>query len=446
MSKISRNDPCPCGSGKKYKKCCLQKSFTPVGKEESIKQKLVQDILKFLRKKYDDRLEDASDYFWDDFDPNKHPQYLQMADINFWEWLIHDYTFDEENEKTLIDLFMENNRRLTLDEHNVLTKMKNAVISLYEVQEVFPDEGLLLKDLVMGGEYDVKEKAATKSLRKWDIFGARLLQLDGQYIMSGAVYPYPIKVKEYILGDINFGFERYQKEHSESTMDEYLKKQSDSFNFYWCDLIQNPRMPKLATTTGEPMLISKAIFETKDKDAAMAALQNVKEFEEDGEGFVWLDKRNKEGSATVLGTISISDEKLTLECASKKRLERGKKLILKSVPDATHKIDSYEDPVQAMKSLKDKPARKPTTEIPMELQQELYAKFMEKHCRKWIRDKIPALDGKTPKQAVQSTVGKEKVRELLKSFENSEEHNKRDGRPFYDLSWMWDELGIDRED
>ena len=23
---IGRNDPCPCGSGKKYKKCCMQKS------------------------------------------------------------------------------------------------------------------------------------------------------------------------------------------------------------------------------------------------------------------------------------------------------------------------------------------------------------------------------------------------------------------------------------
>lgn len=23
MKKIKRNDPCPCGSGKKYKKCCL---------------------------------------------------------------------------------------------------------------------------------------------------------------------------------------------------------------------------------------------------------------------------------------------------------------------------------------------------------------------------------------------------------------------------------------
>jgi tetratricopeptide (TPR) repeat protein len=25
VQKIGRNDPCPCGSGKKYKKCCLQK-------------------------------------------------------------------------------------------------------------------------------------------------------------------------------------------------------------------------------------------------------------------------------------------------------------------------------------------------------------------------------------------------------------------------------------
>lgn len=26
MKKIGRNEPCPCGSGKKYKKCCLKKT------------------------------------------------------------------------------------------------------------------------------------------------------------------------------------------------------------------------------------------------------------------------------------------------------------------------------------------------------------------------------------------------------------------------------------
>jgi hypothetical protein len=25
MDKVGRNDPCPCGSGKKYKKCCEEK-------------------------------------------------------------------------------------------------------------------------------------------------------------------------------------------------------------------------------------------------------------------------------------------------------------------------------------------------------------------------------------------------------------------------------------
>jgi uncharacterized protein YecA (UPF0149 family) len=24
-AKVGRNDPCPCGSGKKYKKCCMSK-------------------------------------------------------------------------------------------------------------------------------------------------------------------------------------------------------------------------------------------------------------------------------------------------------------------------------------------------------------------------------------------------------------------------------------
>jgi len=28
MTKVGRNDPCPCGSGKKFKKCCEEKTST----------------------------------------------------------------------------------------------------------------------------------------------------------------------------------------------------------------------------------------------------------------------------------------------------------------------------------------------------------------------------------------------------------------------------------
>lgn len=35
MSKVGRNDPCPCGSGKKYKKCCMDKEETLKIKEDA---------------------------------------------------------------------------------------------------------------------------------------------------------------------------------------------------------------------------------------------------------------------------------------------------------------------------------------------------------------------------------------------------------------------------
>jgi len=445
-----RNDPCPCGSGKKYKKCCLSKAYIEKGegREDIIRAKVVQDLLKFFNENFADSLADARDIFWSDFVPEKQldDETLPLADMNFWEWVVHDYLIDEEDEKTLIDLYLESGSKISIDEHRVLSMMKNSVISLYEVQEVFPEKGLLLKDLLLGGEYDVREKAATKSARKWDIFAARLLYVDGIYILSGAVYPYHLKQKEWILKDIHAAFEEDRVDFPDDAMDVFLKINSNLFNFYWYDIVKNPPQLNLVTTSGEPMLFSKAIFEIKDKQAVISGLKKIKEFEQDKYGFVWFDKRNKEGSATILGNMEINEDRLVLSCNSKKRLEEGKKLIISNTADAViHKLDTFQDPVEAAKSLKDIPPDDAEDNIPMEVKQQIYSQFMQKHCEKWLNDKIPALDGKTPRQAVKDADGMRRVVELLKSFENIEEHNKMEGRPFYDLSFMWDRLGLKRD-
>jgi hypothetical protein len=449
MSTAGRNDPCPCGSGLKYKKCCLQKTFVQTGKEESIKQRLVQELLGYFRKYHKASLDDAYAFYWDDFDPEEYLSRgtLGLAEINFWEWVVFDFEVDEDSGKTLIDAYIENNKRLTLDELNVLNMMRHAVISLYEVQGVFPEKGLLVKDLLLGGEYDVREKAATKSLRKWDIFAARLLHLDGQYTMSGAVYPYAVRRKEEIISEIKEDFEGFKSEYPDGTLDDYLKKNSDYFVFLWYEPIQNPPpFPKLATTTGEAFLFSKAHFNFKDRSSVIESLKTIREFEkEKGDEFVWLAERDKDGSATMLGRIEVKDKNLLLECNSKERLERGKKLLLDHVSGLTHKIDTFEDPEQAMKSSKNRPSFTPANEIPMEIQQQVYTKTMQKHCENWLNESIPALNGQTPTDAVKTNEGKVKVIELLKSFENMEEHNKRDGRPYYDLGWMWEKLRLERE-
>jgi tetratricopeptide (TPR) repeat protein len=54
--KIGRNDPCPCGSGKKYKKCCLDSKSVPINKTISKSEGPVISRLAMMR--FEQRLQD----------------------------------------------------------------------------------------------------------------------------------------------------------------------------------------------------------------------------------------------------------------------------------------------------------------------------------------------------------------------------------------------------
>jgi hypothetical protein len=387
------------------------------------------------------------EFFWSSVVPEEYlnADFLQMADINFWDWFVYDWEVDEENRKTLIDLYMENARSLGAEERTVLGKMRGAFLSLYEVQEVFPEKGLLLKDLLLGDEYEVREKMATRGLRKWDILAVRLLHLDGAYIMSGSVYPYPLHLKENIVAHIKDCFKDYKKDHPDDSLRYFLKRNGDLFNYHWCKAFRKPLRPTLVTGGGEPVVFCTAVFEIKDEKKAVNRLKTMANVEEGEDGrFLWLDEPESDGSATILGTISPKDNSLKLECKSKERLDRGKALIHNALGDfVSHKIDTFQDPYQAIKDMP-KTSPKPETEIPPDVKQELYIKYMQQHYEKWLNKKLPALNGKTPCEAVKRPSGKKKVAEILKSIENSEEHNKLRGDPHFDISWLWERLGIER--
>ncbi len=66
MAKISRNAPCPCGSGKKYKKCCLLRKETEALEQRKI---LEQNVGKALVEV--DDLDDLSNSVLDLIDAEK---------------------------------------------------------------------------------------------------------------------------------------------------------------------------------------------------------------------------------------------------------------------------------------------------------------------------------------------------------------------------------------
>src|ERR1700687_5408645 len=71
--KVGRNDSCPCGSGKKYKRCCLltkpisQDSLWSRQREAS--DKLTRDIMRFAARKFGQMVDEA----WQDFNMSDLP-------------------------------------------------------------------------------------------------------------------------------------------------------------------------------------------------------------------------------------------------------------------------------------------------------------------------------------------------------------------------------------
>lgn len=90
MSKLGRNDPCPCGSGNKYKKCCLAKNAAAQAERRRLhheRQAQTQRELAELAARYRDAVDHAPVWILDD-DP--------LDDIsNSILDLIRDKDFDE---------------------------------------------------------------------------------------------------------------------------------------------------------------------------------------------------------------------------------------------------------------------------------------------------------------------------------------------------------------
>lgn len=65
--KIGRNEPCPCGSGKKYKKCCMQ---TQEGRDK-VEHGLRDNIFSFsVEPRFKDELKEAMDIFFEGREPD----------------------------------------------------------------------------------------------------------------------------------------------------------------------------------------------------------------------------------------------------------------------------------------------------------------------------------------------------------------------------------------
>ena len=452
MSQVGRNDPCPCGSGHKFKKCCLNKSGAVSQAYLSAERaSALAKLMRFAARSQFKEIHGAAlGLFWGDWLSEEPGHQLEkvmaseQVEIACNSWFAFD--FDCGGGQRMLDIYLESEgRQLKSGEFNYLEGMRGSHLRLYEILEVKPDQGFELRDLWDDRRLYVRERAATRQIVAWDLVIGRIGPGgDGETVFETLPYVFPASAKDELLKGSRKAHRLFTREYPQKGIVDFFKTMAPVFHKLWLERVALPPRPKLLTGDGEPFIFAKAIFDLLDRRTVKQALGRHADVVDHGDGsYAWLEDR--ELFQRSLGTFVVETGRVVLETTSQRRAERGREFLENLAGEAVRfKVISYEDVGQALKSPAN-PARKDGVEVPSEGQAEALGRFYEEHYRTWLDEPVPALGNRTPRHAARLKTIRPKLIALLKDFESHSERQRRSGTIAYDFSWMWDELGISRQ-
>lgn len=132
MSKIGRNEPCPCGSGKKYKQCCLDKEEFRSGAGDPATA-LLAELRELMREREFESLEQAQEFvdsFWQRKNMEMDPRFLGFSPEQMHRMLY--LTFEETGD------IIEFNVGLSAKVFREIPIVHNVILFLSALAELEP--------------------------------------------------------------------------------------------------------------------------------------------------------------------------------------------------------------------------------------------------------------------------------------------------------------------
>jgi hypothetical protein len=204
----------------------------------------------------------------------------------------------------------------------------------------------------------------------------------------------------------------------------------------------NVRLPVLQNTDGEELVLQRLELRVDDAEAALAKLSSLdvmrsqeelaEEVERDAAGrlvrahLLWRKRGNakmRHWDNTILGHLALEGTNLTVEVNSNERARRIRKEVERRLGRGVRFVRGVVTSVEA--AMEEASRRKPDAARAREQAElmsdpalrEALREHLERHYRSWVDERIPALGGKTPRQAVKTADGRAKVEVLLADAE-----------------------------
>ncbi|HSB82322.1 MAG TPA: SEC-C metal-binding domain-containing protein, partial [Candidatus Methylomirabilis sp.] len=486
-TKVGRNDPCPCGSGKKYKKCCLPKSErgpdaqAPLGPDQRLRQRLMAYVETSIPHAEAHRA--TREFFGEQFDPDRKRLALDSRGVEadwpaFLEWLIHDFPLSSGG-SVIARFLKERGHTLPGDERAILEEWQDAAVGLHEVLDLDPGRSLTLRDVFTGETRTVREVRGSLSAARWDLLGARLIRVKGEPFLSGTITLFHPRDREGLVSHVTGRYQDHCRDHPGAAWRDFFRAESLIFRRYAQHLAQEARPPKVHTPEGHPVMLGRLRYEVRDPHRLLTTMAAAPDFEETtgpdepagARHFAWIrigpaeryvkqaalpaeglmlntQRLDADGKAGIpgLASLTIDGNDLAVETMSTERLAWAKARLAELAGDAILlRADVIEDPMEKLRTMPEgRRGREASSEIPPEVQTRLLGQTLHRHFTAWLDQEIPALDGRTPRQAARDVLLRPKLIQLLREIENAQDRERQHGKPWYDAAWMWETLGIRR--
>jgi hypothetical protein len=159
--------------------------------------------------------------------------------VSAFEWLLAEGTLPVKGRELRVsELLLERGGpSFSTPQRQWIEGLATTFLRLYEVVEVVPRKSISLKDVLLPERLPVlvSEKSGSERLVKFDLIAARIVPVDDQFVLAGAVNLIPRDRGPELIGAL-------RKERQGLALDapEAKKRVSQSISTYWLKLFLTP--------------------------------------------------------------------------------------------------------------------------------------------------------------------------------------------------------------
>ena len=254
MPKVGRNDPCPCGSGKKYKQCHLPLEEAAQAEQRRLRQAVDTLMPKLIEagQGLPEAIPAALARFWNG--KYSAEQLSELDDLEergadrFLTWFAFDYPLDDG--RTLVERLAAGEGALDLsdDEARLLTDWAAVRLRPYAVESVLKGQGMHVEDLLDQAHYEVEDHAASRRIQPGEVLVAHLVPAGARHYVGGAAAHLTADTREKLQEYAALHLEAFSRDHPGAGWADMLRERSEVLNHFVMALPVEEPNPALLDT------------------------------------------------------------------------------------------------------------------------------------------------------------------------------------------------------